>query len=78
MPRRKKESKRNEKSLKSGAFVFGDNNPVAVERGKKWAVYDKNGKLIILGYNRRICQEYADAQTKIRLKRQRKNRSRRT
>ena len=21
---------------------------------------DKNGKLIILGYNRRICQEYAD------------------
>ena len=60
MPRRKKESKRNEKSLQSGTFVFGDNNPVAVERGKKWAVYDKNGKLIILGYNRRICQEYAD------------------
>ena len=60
MPRRKKESKRNKKSLKSGAFVFGDNNPVAVERGKKWAVYDKNGRLIILGYNRRICQEYAD------------------
>jgi len=40
--------------------VFGDYNPVALERGKKWAVYDKNGKLIILGYNRRICQEYAD------------------
>ena len=60
MPRRKKESERHEKSLKSGAFVFGDNNPVAVERGKKWAVYDKNGKLIILGYNKRICQEYAD------------------
>ena len=60
MPRRKKKSKRNEKSLKSGTFVFGDYNPVAVERGKKWAVYDKNGRLIILGYNRRICQEYAD------------------
>ena len=60
MPRRKKKSKRNEKSLKSGTFVFGDNNPVAVEHGKKWAVYDKNGRLIILGYNRRICQEYAD------------------
>ena len=26
----------------------------------KKAKYDKNGKLIILGYNRRICQEYAD------------------
>ena len=60
MPGREKESERHEKSLKSGAFVFGDNNPVAVERGKKWAVYDKNGKLIILGYNKRICQEYAD------------------
>ena len=60
MPRRKKKSKRNEKSFQSGTFVFGDNNPVAVEHGKKWAVYDKNGRLIILGYNRRICQEYAD------------------
>ena len=60
MSRRKKESKRYEKSLKSGAFVFGNNNPVAIEHGKKWAVYDKNGRLIILGYNRRICQEYAD------------------
>ena len=72
MPRRKKESKRNEKSLQSGTFVFGDNNPVAVERGKKWAVYDKNGKLIILGYNRRICQEYAD--DRIREARQRQKR----
>ena len=50
--------------------------PTIIERGKKFAAYDKFGKLIILGYNRRICQEYADAQTKIRLKRQRKNRSR--
>ena len=61
-----KESKRNEKSHKSGTFVFGDNNPIAVEHGKKWGVYDKNGRLIILGYNRRICQEYANAQAKIR------------
>ena len=44
--------------------------PTIVEHGKKFAAYDKNGKLIILGYNRRIIQEYADAQTKIRLKRQ--------
>ncbi len=41
--------------------------PTIVERGKKFAAYDKFGKLIILGYNKRICQEYADAQTKIRL-----------
>ena len=69
MPRRKKESKRDEKPHKSGTFVFGDNNPIAVEHGKKWGIYDKNGRLIILGYNRRICQEYANAQAKIRSKR---------
>ena len=40
--------------------------PTIIERGKKFAAYDKNGKLIILGYNRQIIQEYADAQSKIR------------
>jgi len=49
--------------------------PTIIERGKKFAAYDKNGKLIILGYNRQIIQEYADAQAKLRFKRQRKNRS---
>ena len=39
--------------------------PTIIERGKKFAAYDKNGKLIILGYNRQIIQEYADAQSKI-------------
>ena len=43
--------------------------PTIVERGKKFAAYDKNGKLLILGYERRIVQEYADAQTNVRLKR---------
>ena len=47
--------------------------PTIIERGKKFAAYDKNGKLLILGYERRIVQEYADAQTKLRLKRQRKD-----
>ena len=42
--------------------------PTIIERGKKFAAYDKNGKLIILGYNRQIIQEYADAQSKIRSK----------
>ena len=40
--------------------------PTIIERGKKFAAYDKNGRLIILGYNRQIIQEYADAQSKIR------------
>ena len=43
--------------------------PTIVEHGKKFAAYDKNGRLIILGYNRRIIEEYADAQSKIRFKR---------
>ena len=47
--------------------------PTIIERGKKFAAYDKRGKLLILGYERRIVQEYADAQTKLRSKRQRKN-----
>jgi len=60
MPRRKKESKRNEKPLKPRTFVLGDYNPIVVEHGKKFAAYDKRGRLIILGYNRRIVQEYAN------------------
>lgn len=34
--------------------------PTIIERGKKFAAYDKNGKLIILGYNKRIVEEYAN------------------
>ena len=34
--------------------------PAIVEHGKKFAAYDKNGRLIILGYNRRIVKEYAN------------------
>ena len=41
--------------------------PTIIERGKKFAAYDKNGKLLILGYERRIVQEYAYAQSKLRL-----------
>ena len=36
--------------------------PTIVERGKKYAAYDRFGKLIILGYNRRIVEEYANDQ----------------
>ena len=34
--------------------------PTIIERGKKFAAYDKNGKLIILGYNKKIVKEYAN------------------
>ena len=34
--------------------------PTIIERGKKFAGFDKNGKLIILGYNRKIVQDYAN------------------
>ena len=43
--------------------------PTIVEHGKKFAAYDKNGRLIILGYDRKIVEEYADAQSKIRFER---------
>ena len=36
--------------------------PTIIECGKKFAAYDKFGKLIILGYNRRIVEEYANDQ----------------
>ena len=42
--------------------------PIIIERGKKFAAYDNYGKLIILGYEKRIVQEYADAQSKLRSK----------
>ncbi len=41
------------------SFVLGDYDPIVIEHGKKFAAYDKRGRLIILGYNRRIVQEYA-------------------
>ena len=69
MPRRSRKSKdHGNTQLDEGDLPRGE-RPTIVERGKKFAAYDKNGRLIILGYNRQIIQEYADAQTKIRLKR---------
>ena len=66
MPTRSRKGKNNGDTQQHEGGVSGGFKPVAIERGKKFAVYDKNGKLIILGYNRRIVQEYADAQSKIR------------
>ncbi len=53
--------------LNEGDLPIGE-RPTIIEHGKKFAAYDKNGKLIILGYEKRIVQEYADAQSKVRSK----------
>ena len=42
--------------------------PIIIETGKKFAAYDNRGKLLILGYEKRIVQEYANAQSKVRSK----------
>ncbi len=75
MPRTSRKSKDNGNTQLDEGGLPRSERPTVIERGKKFAAYDKNGKLIILGYNRQIIQEYADAQSKIRFKRQRKNRS---
>ena len=73
MPRASRKGKNNGNTqLNEGDLPRGKRSTI-IERGKKFAAYDKRGKLIILGYDRRIVQEYADAQSKIRLKRQRQD-----
>jgi hypothetical protein len=65
MPRRSRKGTNNgNPQLDEGKLPHGK-LPTIIERGKKFAAYDKNGKLIILGYERRIVQEYANAQSKV-------------
>ena len=66
MPSTGRKGKNNGDAQLDEGSVSGGFKPVIVEKGKKFAAYDKRGKLIILGYNRKIVQEYADAQSKIR------------
>ena len=73
MPRASRKSKDNGNTQLNEGDLPRSEQPTIIERGKKFAGYDKNGKLIILGYEKRIVQEYADAQTKVRFERQRKN-----
>ena len=47
--------------------------PTIVEHGKKFAAYNKNGKLLILGYNKKIVERFAYEQEKLRFKRQRQD-----
>ena len=73
MPRRSRKGKDHGDTQLNESDLPRSERPTIVERGKKFAAYDKNGRLIILGYNRQIIQEYADAQSKIRLERQRQD-----
>lgn len=68
MPRASRKSKNTGNTQLNESDLPRGERPTIIERGKKFAAYDKNGKLLILGYERRIVQEYADAQTKLRSK----------
>ena len=67
MPRASRKGKNTGDAQLNESDLPRSERPTIIERGKKFAAYDKNGRLIILGYNRKIIQEYADAQTKVRL-----------
>ena len=65
MPRASRKSKNISDTQFDESSLPRSERPTIIERGKKFAAYDKSGKLLILGYNRKIVQEYADAQSKI-------------
>jgi len=69
MPRASRESKNTSNTQLDEGDLPRSERPTIIESGKKFAAYDKSGKLLILGYERRIVQEYAYAQSKIRLER---------
>ena len=73
MPRASREGKNISNAQLNEGDLPRSEQPTIIERGKKFAGYDKHGKLLILGYDKRIVQEYADAQSKVRFERQRKN-----
>ena len=60
MPRAsRKSTNTSDAQLNEGNLPRGE-QPTIIERGKKFAAYDNYGKLIILGYDRRIVQDYAN------------------
>ena len=67
MPRTSRKGKNTGNAQLDEGDLPRSERPTIIERGKKFAAYNKSGKLLILGYERRIVQEYAYAQTKVRL-----------
>ena len=68
MPRASRKGKNTGNAQLNESDLPRSERPAIIERGKKFAAYDKSGKLLILGYERRIVQEYAYAQSKVRSK----------
>ena len=60
MPRTSRKGKDNGNTQLNEGDLLRSKQPTIIERGKKFAAYDKFGKLIILGYDRRIVQDYAN------------------
>ena len=69
MPRASRKSKNISNTQLDESDLPRSERPTIIERGKKFAAYDKSGKLLILGYERRMVQEYAYAQSKLRFER---------
>ena len=69
MPKASRKGKDNGNAQQHEGGLSRSEQPTIVEHGKKFAAYDKNGKLIILGYDRKIVQDYANAQKELRSKR---------
>ncbi len=60
MPRASRKSTNTSDAQLNEGDVPRSEQPTIIERGKKFAAYDKFGKLIILGYDQRIVQDYAN------------------
>ena len=73
MPRASRKGKDNGNAQQHEGSVSRSKQSTIVERGKKFAAYDKRGRLIILGYDRKIVQGYANGKRKLRSKRKRKD-----
>ena len=60
MPSRSRKGKNNGNTFVDDGDLPRAYKPIIIEKGKKFAAYDNYGKLIILGYDRRIVQDYAN------------------
>jgi len=60
MPRASRKSTNTSDAQLNEGKLPDDQRPTIVDHGKKFAAYDKNGRLIILGYDRKIVEEYAN------------------
>ena len=60
MPKASRKSKNISNTQLNESDLPRSEQPTIIERRNKFAAYDNYGKLIILGYDRRIIQDYAN------------------